>query len=172
MIKVEGLERPCGVLTAGRAMGAWTRHGRSHVQECSFKSVCFMGSKRADGGSRSHALKVSLSMAQVLHDVQDKSVESKLKRPLAESAASGQGVGDDFQINDNIFDESRLWIRRKRGGRKRQHSILALATQVTRQAAGCPGVKETDITRTFALLNRFTAAHCAGVLARPDECTG
>ena len=66
---------------------------------------------KADRSCKSQALKVTWSIAQVIQDVQDKVVQNKLKRPLAESAASGPRVVDDFQINNNMFVESRLWFR-------------------------------------------------------------
>ena len=75
-------------------------------------------------------MKVTWSIAQVIQDTQDKVVQAKLKRPLAESAASGPCVVDDFQINNNMFDESRLRLK-NRGERKQQRSVLASATHVT-----------------------------------------
>ena len=64
------------------------------------------------------------------------------------------------------------WLMGK-GERKRQRSVLASATQVTRKAAACADLEELYINRTpYALLPRYTAAACAGVLAQPDDCAG
>ena len=129
------------------------------------------GTPKTDRSCKSQALKVTWQIAQVIQDVQDKVAQNKLKRPLAESAASGPRVADDFQINNNMFDESRLWLLTK-GERKRQRSVLASATQVTRKAASCADLEEIDIIWALALLPRYTAAACAGVLAQPDDCAG
>ena len=142
-----------------------------HVQGCILNPYGTWSAQKTDRSCKSQAPKVTWSIAQVIQDVQDKVVQNKLKRPLAESAASGPRVADDFQINNNMFDESRLWLLTK-GERKRQRSVLASATQVTRKAASGGGLEDIDIIRAPAVLPRYTAAACAGVLAQPDDCAG
>ena len=64
-------------------------------------------------------------MATII-DAQQQAATGKLR-----SAASSHGdVADDFQINNNMFDESRLWLKSDlaaKVGRKRLRSILASA---------------------------------------------
>ena len=81
----------------------------------------------------------------------------------------------DFHINNNMFDESQLWLKTRPGGgrshRKMRHRVLAAASQVTRRAPR--GITEDiDVLRPPVVMERYTAATCASVLGDPDDIVG
>ena len=78
---------------------------------------------------------------------------------------------DDFHINNNMFDESQLWLRCARTSAKRRTSVLASACQVTRREPGGNTI-DMDIIRPPCSMECYTAATCASILAKPDDPTG
>ena len=114
-------------------------------------------------------------IAEVIAQANERSVR-ELKRPLAQVLTSGpeaDGVVDDFQINNNMFDESELWILGQGGrrGAKKRRRVLACAAQVTRRAPGASTVDE-DLLRSPTVMKRYTAATCASILAKPEDSAG
>ena len=68
-----------------------------------------------------------------------------------------------------MFDETQLYVGGFERGRKRQ-CVLAAFGQVTQKLAD-GSVQDADIFRTLAVLRRYTAAHCASVVADPNDAT-
>lgn len=170
MAKVSGQLLPASLSRRGIGKGGWKKYTSEAMCKIAFSNLySSFDAIKSEGGSKSHAMKLMWAMATII-DAQQKAATGKLR-----SAASSHGdVADDFQINNNMFDESRLWLKSDlaaKVGRKRLRSILASATQVTRRAPGCIA-EDIDIIRVPAKLAHYTAASCAGVLAQPDDCAG
>ena len=173
--------------SCGKQGATWKTHTPEAICKAVFTDSHVSLAKRAgiSGGTRTYARKCVLMVANILDSASQKK-RSDLKRPLAlsQSAAvpSGFVVGDgdlrdDFQINNNMFDESQLWIRNIDGGKnggsnkKRLYRVLATGTQVTRKALGGP-IQDTDVWRTPATMQEYTASSCAGVLAQAHDSAG
>ena len=111
-------------------------------------------------------------VANVIHSASER-IAVGCKRPLAQLEADGRvadDVVDDFHINNNMFDESQLWLRCSKGG-KRQKRVLAAGCQVTRRKPGGSTV-DLDIIRPPSSMECYTAATCASILAKPNDPTG
>ena len=179
---VEAIDKTMGLVPMRRDHGGkggvgakWKRYTAEAICKIGFGNLrsSFDAKAAKVGGSRSHALKCTWVMGEVIDEAQDMSIKRELKRPLAYGEASGQDIGDlvdDFQINNNMFDETVLWIRTGRGN-KRQRRVLATATQVTRRAPG-GSVQDVDILRSPGIMESYTAACCAKLLAQPDDRAG
>ena len=171
MTNVDKQQLPASLSRRGFGKGGWRKYPPEAVCKIAFSSAyCAFESNKAEGGSKSHALQSTWAMAAIISDAQQEAV-SKLGRPLAGSAASSHGVADDFQINNNMFDETQLWLKRSgadKVGRKRRRSILASATQVTTRKRPGDVIEDVDILRPPKRLRHYTAAGCAGILGLPD----
>ena len=130
-------------------------------------------SKAVDGSSASHAMKSTWMVAKIIHSAGERAAVG-FKRPLAQLEADGpvaDDVVDDFHINNNMFDESQLWLRCSGQGGKRRRRVLAAGCQVTRRKPGGSTV-DIDIIRPPSEMECYTAATCASILAKPDDPTG
>ena len=157
----------------GQRGAQWKSHTPEAMIRTAFDLYASCKAKAADGGSKSHAQNCTWVVASVVTSASQK-IQRGLKRPLAESvSASGPGGGgavlDDFHINNNMFDESQLWIKTQgRNGTKKRRRVLAAATQVTRRAPG-GSVEDYEVIRTPRTMAAYTAAACAGILGQPTD---
>ena len=165
--------KPLRVRRGGTKTGKWKVHTPEAMCKAAFGNLNgSFKAKAVDGSSKSHAMKCTWTVAKIIHSAGEK-VAVGLKRPLAQLEASGpvaDGVVDDFHINNNMFDESQLWLRDSQGG-KRRRRVLAAGCQVTRRKPG-GNTLDIDIIRPPCPMECYTAATCASILAKPDDPTG
>ena len=80
-----------------------------------------------------------------------------------------------FYITNNMFDETKLYIARD-GGRAKKRRTVAQACQIAYQKphrlGGRLPIHDKDIVRPPALVQRCTAAACAGVVGNPKDPFG
>jgi len=159
----------------GRNGARWKVHTPEAMCKAAFANLhSSFETKAVDGSVKSHAMKTTWLVANIITDACEQA-SGQLKRPLAEVEASGRvtdDVVDDFHINNNMFDESQLWLRDHGGrGPKKRRRLLASASQVTRRAPG-GSTKDVDVLRPPATMKHYTAATCAGILGKPEDSAG
>ena len=160
---------------AGRPRGAqWKTHTPEAICKAIFNNLhASFKSNAVDGSCKSHVLECSWAVARIIHNAVRQTNEN-LKRPLVEGVVSGSEAPaiDDCHINNNMFDETELWL--KRGDQthaKKRRRVLGIASQVTRRAPGGT-TEDLDVLKPPVKMRRYTAATVANILGQPDDCTG
>ena len=101
---------------AGRPRGAqWKTHTPEAICKAIFNNLhASFKSSAVDGSCKSHVLKCSWAVARIIHNAVRQTNEN-LRRPLAEGVVSGSEAPaiDDFHINNNMFDETELWLKKR-----------------------------------------------------------
>ena len=113
-----------------RGPGKWRRHTPEAMIRSAFADLNSSFRKKAsEGSSGSHALHCTWSIAGIVGDAAMQFVD-EFQGPMARSAGPLAAV-DDFQINNNMFDETQLWLKTSRFSTKKRRRVLAVASQVT-----------------------------------------
>ena len=172
--------------STGKRGATWKTHTPEAICKTVFTNPYGTLANKAcvSGGSKLYTSHCIQMVANIL-DAASQKKRSDFKRPLAMSQLAsvpsglvgGGDLRDEFQINNNMFDESQLWIRnvgmgKQRGyRRKKLYRVLASGTQVTRKAPDGP-IQDTDLWRSPKVMREYTAASCAGVLAQAHDTAG
>ena len=172
--------------STGKRGATWKTHTPEAICKTVFTNPYGTLANKAcvSGGSKQYTSDCIQMVANIL-DAASQKKRSDFKRPLAMSQLAsvpsglvgGGDLRDEFQINNNMFDESQLWIRnvgmgKQRGyRRKKLYRVLASGTQVTRKAPDGP-IQDTDLWRSPKVMREYTAASCAGVLAQAHDTAG
>ena len=164
-----------GSRKTGRGRGAkWKTHTPEAICKAVFNNLhASFKSNAVDGSCKSHVLKCSWAVARIIHNAVRQTNEN-LKRPLAEGVVSGSEAPaiDDFHINNNMFDETELWLKcGDKTNAKKRRRVLGIASQVTRRAPGGT-TEDLDVLKPPVKMRRYTAATVANILGQPDDCTG
>ena len=163
----------------GKVGGAWKMWTPECILATAFESV----NKSSEGAtaqsaSRTTPLQCIQTVAAAVMAGQEKAF-SKRKRLLEQQALAE--ASQAFYITNTMFDETQLWVSMSRVGRmpregrkisqKKRRRVLAASGQVTWGDVGGPR-EDADVFRPPVVLQDYTAANCANVLARGDDAAG
>ena len=140
----------------------WTGSAICQSAYAPAQQTCRSRSK-ADGASHGHSRGCGMFTAGMTVDCQTKQQkrrrEESLERPFK------------YYMTNNMFDETKLFIA-KDGRRAKRRRTLAQACEITYAKPGLGAVQDIDIIRPPALVERCTAASCAGVVGQPKDPVG